>query len=272
MIFLKKELKRIPIVMIFFRIIHAFKYYSPTIIQILKWSTKSKEIGTFTYKLTENNIEYLIQNVSIITKLPYEKIKYYYKEIDGNETITSYVKNKIYHSEYKFIKDMRCDFGSRLAYYCIVRALKPNVVVENGVELGYTGLVLCTALLKNSNEGFPGIYYGLDIDSNAGLLINESPYSDISKMIIGESLTSLSDFKLPIDFYFSDGGRSASYELKEFEILQQKLSKQTIVVSNKLNFSNALSQLAKKMQKKHIYFREEPLDHWYPGSHIGIMF
>lgn len=82
----------------------------------------------------------------------------------------------------------------------------------------------------------------------------------------------MKEFNQPIDFYFSDGGRSEAYEKEEFELLEKKISAHGIIVSNKLQFSNSLSNLAKKMSKKHIYFKEEPLDHWYPGSQIGIMY
>lgn len=258
--------------MILYRIRNGLKYYSPKAAQVLRLSLKSRELGTFTYKLTSINQEFLLQNVSIITRLPYAQIKTFCDEITNNERLIDYAKKKIHNSQFRTIKDERCDFGSRIAYYCIVRALKLKTVVENGVELGYTGLILCEALLKNKEEGYPGDYYGFDIDPSAGLLINEPPYSETGRIITGESLDTLKAFSLPIDFYFSDGGRTPEYEKNEFNVLQEKIAKNSIVVSNKLGFSDALSQLSIKLNRNHIYFREEPLNHWYPGSHIGIMF
>lgn len=269
---IRKYLKRIPLVSIPYRIHYALKYYIPKIILIFKWSVNSKEIGTFTYKLTDNNVEYLLHNISIITNLPFTQIENYYKEIYNDDKLKSYVINKIKNSQYKSTKDERCDFGSRIAYYCIIRAIKPKIVVENGVELGYTGIVLCSALLKNKSEGISGIYYGFDIDPNAGLLIRDELYNEIAYVITGESLETLAAFKQPIDFYFSDGERSLSYENEEFKLLQHKMTEFGVVVSNKLQFSNATAQFAKLMNKKLIYFREDPLNHWYPGSQIGIVF
>lgn len=268
----KKYLKRFPLVTVPYKIYYALKYYVPKMILIFKWSIKSKELGTFTYKLTDNNIAYLLHNLCIITNLSYNQIENYYKELYNDDNLVKYVIDKITNSKYKSIKDARCDFGSRIAYYCIVRAMKPKIVVENGVEIGYTGIVLCTALLKNKAEGFSGTYYGFDKDSDAGLLISDNPYNEISQIILGESLETLSKFTEPIDFYFSDGGRSSAYENEEFKLLQQKINEFGIVVSNKLQFSNATTQFAKQLQKKHIYFREDPLNHWYPGAHIGIVF
>lgn len=272
MMSMKNYLKRLRVVSIPYRFHYALWYYIPKFILIFKWAISSKEIGTFTYKLTDKNIEYLLQNLSIVTNLPFDQIESYYKEIENDEELINNAINRIKSSQYKYVKDARCDFGSRIAYYCIIRAMKPKVVVENGVELGYNGLVLCAAILKNQNEGVYGKYYGFDIDPNAGFLVSERVYCDISHIIIGEALESLSSFKEPIDFYFSDGGRSPSYENLEFKLLSLKMNQSGIVVSNKLQFSNATSQLAKQMHKKHIYFREEPLRHWYPGAHIGIVF
>jgi predicted O-methyltransferase YrrM len=269
---IKEKLKRIQLVTIPYRVFYAFKFYIHSMLMIFKCSIKSKELSTFTYNLTANNIEYLLHEISIITNMSYNNIENYYNEIRNNDRLITFVINAIKDSNYKSIKDARCEFGSRIAYYCIIRALKPEVVVENGVELGYTGIVLCTALLKNKSEGNSGKYYGFDKDPNAGFLISQKPYDDIACLIYGESLTTLASFNQPIDFYFSDGGRSYYYEKEEFRLLKEKLCKDGIVVSNKLNFSNALSQLAKEMHKKLIYFREEPLDHWYPGSHIGFMY
>lgn len=268
----KKYLKRIPLFTIPFKLYHGFKYYSPKISSVIKWSLKSRELGTFTYALTDNNVEYLLQSVSIITALPYEKVAAYYNELNNDEELKSYVIDKTNQSEYRHIKDLRCDFGSRMAYYCIIRAIKPKSVVENGVELGYTAVVLCAALLKNREEGFPGKYYGFDFDPEAGLLIKDERFNGIAHIIEGESLNSLTVFEEPIDFYFSDGERSLEYESREFGLLKVKMSKPGILVSNKLHLSNAASRFATQTGKKLIYFREDPLDHWFPGSHIGIVF
>lgn len=268
----RKYMKRIPLFTIPFKIYHGFKYYSPKIFSVVKWSFKSRELGTFTYALTHNNVEYLLQSVSIITSLPYEKVAAYYDELNRDAELKSYVIGKTGQSEYRYIKDRRCDFGSRMAYYCIIRAMKPGIVVENGVELGYTAVVLCAALLKNLEEGYPGKYYGFDFDPEAGLLINDERFKDIAHIIEGESLNSLSVFEHPIDFYFSDGERSLDYETREFELLKIKMSKTGILVSNKLHLSNAASRFAIETGKKLIYFREDPLDHWFPGSHIGFVF
>ena len=62
-------------------------------------------------------------------------------------------------------------FGRRLGWYAIARATKPKVIVETGVERGHGSVLLCSAILHNAIEGFPGRYFGTDIDPSAGWLL-----------------------------------------------------------------------------------------------------
>ena len=270
---LKNRFKKIFILLFLYRLLYVLSTYClPKIILIFKWAFNSKELHSFTYNLTPFNAEYLLHNLSIITNLPYKQIKFYFEEISLNKDIGKYISEKIKNSEYKYLKDQRSELGNRFIHYCIIRAIKPKIIVENGVELGYTGTIVCEALLKNINEGFIGKYYGLDIDSNSGYLIKDIKYNNISKILIGDSLNILSTFEKNIDYYFSDGERTYNYEKAEFELLKSKVNKSGIIVSNKLQISDCTSSFAKEMNRKHIYFREDPFNHWYPGSHIGIVF
>ena len=56
--------------------------------------------------------------------------------------------------------DAIVSFGRRLAWYAIARVMKPTVIVETGVAHGIGACVLCTALLRNAEEGDPGRYAG----------------------------------------------------------------------------------------------------------------
>jgi len=222
--------------------------------------------------LNDNNYRYLIHNVAIITNLNYDTIDGYFQELNSNNKIQNYVIKKTENSQWKNIKDSRCDFGIRFYYYCLIRSLKPKIIVENGVEFGFTSLVMCEALLKNIEDGFVGEYTGIDIDHNSGYLIQEKPYSSVGTVLYHDLFQFLNNYDKTIDFYYSDGFRSYNYELEEFRLLKSKLSKNAIVISNKLEFSDALSGLSRALNKNLIYFREHPAEHWYPGSHVGVMY
>ena len=254
------------------RLVLALNYSWTIILKTIKWSLSSRETSTYTYLLSPNNTKYLIHSVSLVTKKSFLEIEGYFNEILFNEELKSYVISKVKASNVRYKKDLRFDLASRIGWYAIIRANKSKVVVENGVELGYTAVVLCEAILKNESEGYPGKYYGLDINSNAGYFIRHERYEAIANVVVGDALDSLSHFSEPIDFYFSDGCRTFDYEQKEFEELLKRTSSQAVIITNKLKFSDALADASLLYNKQFITFQEDPLNHWYPGSSIGIMF
>ena len=254
------------------RLFIALREYIKFISYAFKWSFSSRETSTYTYVLSPNNTKYLIHSIALVTKKSYLEIEGYVKEILSNMELKSYVIDKIKSSPVRYKKDLRFDLASRIGWYAIIRANKSKVVVENGVELGYTAVVLCEAILKNKSEGYSGCYYGLDINSEAGYFIKQDKYEMISNLFFGDALDTIGHFKEPIDFYFSDGYRTCDYERLEFEELLKKTSSHAVIITNKLKFSDALADISLLYNKQFITFQEEPLNHWYPGSSIGIMF
>ena len=241
--------------------------------RFFKGALSSRETSTLTYKLTPANENYLMFLVAAVTGKDITTISGYFDEIKKNTELRDFVINKIASSHYRNKKDLRCDFGSRIAWYAIIRANKSKVVVENGIEMGLTALALCSAIARNREEGFEGEYYGLDINPEAGYLLTGSSFTAFTKLIINDSINSLAQFeKKPVDFYFSDGLRTYDYEKKEFAVLMDKVGTQAVIVTNKANFSSALAEMATEKKKRFAYFQEQPLDHWYPGSGLGILF
>jgi len=254
------------------RLFIALRGYINPVFYAFKWSFKSRETSTFTYLLSVKNTKYLIHSVALVTKKPYLEIEGFFNEILSNEELKNYVIDKIKSSAVRYKKDLRFDLASRIGWYAIIRANKSRVVVENGVELGYTAVVLCEAILKNKSEGYDGMYYGLDINSEAGYFIKQDKYAKIANLLVGDALDSLAHLKESVDFYFSDGYRTCDYERKEFEALLKKTSSHAVIITNKLKFSDALADASLLYNKQFITFQEDPLNHWYPGSSIGISF
>jgi hypothetical protein len=253
------------------------RFYSSTRIPLkhfgdaVKWTFVSRETSTLTYPLRITNRKYLIHTASLVAGVSYAEIEKYFLEIESNQELTSSVIKGIELSGIRHKKDLRCDFGSRIAWYAIIRAMKSRVVVENGVEMGLTGVALCEALLRNQSEGYPGAYIGLDINPDAGCLVRSERYLGVATLQIRDALESIDQLSHPVDFYFSDGLRTAEYEKEEFERLSGKLADNAVVISNKLKFSDVLADCSLQWKKRFVTFQEEPLNHWYPGSLFGIV-
>ena len=271
---MKEKIKNIQWLMRFIRIFRAFKVYGffiPISKNIFKFGLYSKEISSFTYNLSSFNELYLIHAVAIATNKDSDEIEKYFNEIKNDSVLKKYIFEKISKSKLNSFKDIRCDFGSRVAWYAFVRAIKARVVVENGIEIGYTSILLCRAIQKNIEEGFEGVYYGFDINENAGYLVKDSFFNSIPSFHYGDAIDSILKFNKKIDFYFSDGARTPEYEYKEFNSLLNLLNERSIIASNKMTFSSELANFSQVNKRRFIYFKEEP-DHWYPGSGLGISF
>jgi hypothetical protein len=114
-------------------------------------------------------------------------------------------------------------------------------------------------------EGYFSKFYGIDINKKSGNLINLSNY-DFAQIYNEDTIDFLLKFQNNIDFYFSDGSRSSSYEELEFSVLSNLIHEKSLIVSNKGSFSIELSKFALKLNRNFITFQENVLNHWYQGS------
>jgi predicted O-methyltransferase YrrM len=256
-----------------YRLYKAFLVTNKYAKKVFGKAIRSKETSTFTYNLTPENETYLANLTAEIVKCDVKTIEQYFNELKENEALKKSVIRNVRKSAFKMKKDKRSDYGSKLSFYAIIRVLKPKIVVENGIEVGFTSIVLCEAIRKNREEGHGGRFIGLDINKEAGYLIKAEPqYGSFSEIWYNDAIESLKALNENIDFYFSDGLRTYQYEQQEFACIEGKLSKGAVVITNKATFSRALYELSLRLKRKFAFFKEQPLDHWYEGSGIGIMY
>lgn len=62
-----------------------------------------------------------------------------------------------------------------------MRATKPAVVVETGVDKGLGSCLLSAALTRNSEDEHPGYFYGTDINPKVGYLLQAEPLTSLAK-------------------------------------------------------------------------------------------
>jgi hypothetical protein len=126
------------------------------------------EIESFSFEL-ENEPE-VIATLAAALGHPYDELAAYAAETrrdpELNELLTRHVR-------WRFDVKRRLPLGNRLAWYVIVRATKPELVVETGIYLGLGSLVLLRALERNRQEGSPGELMSFDTLASAGSLVRE---------------------------------------------------------------------------------------------------
>jgi len=235
------------------------------------WLFTSKEHTNFTYDLTDLNKRYLAAFVSQVAGVDYVRASKYIAELDQDSSIRAHIRQATESSKERRFADADPEFGRRLGWYAIVRSAKPRVVVETGVDKGLGSCVLACALMRNSEEGHPGRYYGTDINPSAGYLFQE-PYADFGEILYGDSIDSLRDLDGPIDVFIHDSDHSADYEAREYSAVQDKLSESAVVISDNAHATGELLRFSRRTGRQFLFFKEQPDRHWYPGGGIGAAF
>ena len=269
---LKKIIKKIKILRRLYDAYVASKYFNIKYYQIFKWSINSNENTNYTYKLKEKNHLELIKIFEVIFKdSNFKQIKSYIEELEQDKDIRNHIRESISKSNSKNFADMKIEFSRRLGWYICVRLLKPKILVETGVDKGLGSVVLIRALMRNKEEGFPGYYYGTDIDPKAGYLLN-SHYKDYGQILYGDSIVSLNKLTSQVDLFINDSDHSSEYEYKEYLAIKNKLTKRAIILGDNSHSTDKLIKFSIENNRSFILFKEEPLNHWYPGAGIGISF
>ncbi len=259
------------ILLIPFRVKLALTYFVPQLRRLAWWTFASREFTNFTFDITTENCEYLAHMITLVTGVPYSAAMTYLREIREDEDVKRYVIERTQASSLRFSSDPRCEFGRRIGWYAFVRILKPNIVVETGVDKGLGAIVLCAALLRNATEGFAGRYLGTDKNPTAGFLLGQ-PYSSVGKILYGDSIESLKEIP-EIDLFINDSDHSADYERREYETILAKLpEKGGLILGDNAHCNDVLARFSAEHGRKFVFFHEQPKEHWYPGSGIGISF
>ncbi len=259
---------RIPLMPL--RFYKAARYYHKPLRNLLFWTAHSREVGNFTYPLTPKNARDLAHTISAVTGSDIAEVSRYLLEIQTDERLKQHIISGIKASSYRHVSEETGELGRRIGWYAFVRILKPRIVVETGVDKGHGAVTLCAAILKNAEEGFPGRYFGTDKDAGAGFLLTP-PYSEVGTILYGDSLKSLATIP-SIDLFINDSDHSDEYEAAEYVAILPKLSSPAIILGDNSHESEQLAQFSARHGRRFIFFREQPLNHWYPGAGIGISY
>ncbi|MDD4914420.1 MAG: class I SAM-dependent methyltransferase [Methylococcales bacterium] len=195
----------------------------------------------------------------------------YFAELEEDEALKNHIQKQVSQSKWAIMADKTARFGRRKGWYALVRIIKPGIVIETGVDKGLGACLITSALMKNTAEGYPGHYYGTDINPKAGYLLTDN-YKNYGEVLYGDSIESLKAFQKPIDIFINDSDHSADYEAEEYETIKDKLSPAAIILGDNSHGNDKLLNFSIKYQRHFLFFKEQPANHWCPGEGIGISF
>lgn len=256
---------------ILFRFKIAIGYYINPIKQIFLWLLRSNETTNFTYDISPINKQYLISFIPVITGKNFDKIEKYILDVENDVELKDHITNYTKKSAEQYMADLNPKYGRRIGWYATIRAKKPKIVIETGVDKGLGACIITAALIKNTEEGYSGRYYGTDINHKAGYLLKEK-YADFGEILYGDSIDSLKKFNEHIDVYINDSAHSSEYEWEENQIINNKLSEDAIILGDNSHTNTKLLQYSMDEGRKFLYFQEKPSKHWYHGGGIGASY
>jgi len=230
-----------------------------------RWLATSREHTNFTYDLTPRNREHLAWWISSITGSEVEQVRAFIGELDDDSDLESHIVQMTMRSDRKGLADRSVRFGRRLGWYALVRALQPDHIIETGTDKGLGSCVFAAALLRNGH----GRLTTMDLNPSAGYLI-AGRYAEVTDLVIGDSVESIRSAESPVDFFLHDSWHSAAHELAEFDAVASRLTPKASVLSDNAHATDALASWAERTGRNFSFFREEPREHWCPGSGIGV--
>lgn len=193
------------------------------------------------------------------------------QELENDADLRQHIQRILKKSNEGRFADLDVKYGRRLGWYAIVRAIKPQTIVETGVDKGLGSCVLAAALRRNEQAGHPGYYWGTDINPTAGYLLR-GEYARYGEILYGDSIESLKRMDTMIDVFINDSDHSSDYEAREYETVKHKLSDNAIVIGDNAHVTDELINFAGRTNREFLFFQEKPRNHWYPGAGIGVAF
>ena len=239
------------------------RYDAHVIGRSVDWLVRGRETTNFTYELNSLNRDQLCWFISAVTGAEIGQVRAWMRELEDDSDLANHLTRRLSSNPRRRICATEPHWARRSGWYAIVRAAQPDLVVETGTHLGLGSCVIAAALLRNGH----GRLTTIDIDPEAGYLIGE-PWASVIDRRTGNSTELLGSLK-DIDVFLHDSLHTYDYETRELTAVEPNLHADAIVLSDNAHESSALSDWAERSGRHYLFFKEQPIDHWWPGDGIG---
>jgi cephalosporin hydroxylase len=229
----------------------------------LSWLVHSRETTNYTYDLDSLNRDQLCWFVATVTGAGIGPVREWAAELEHDRALIEHLTSRLSSNPRRRICAQEPHWARRAGWYAMVRAAQPDLVVETGTHLGLGSCVIAAALIRNGH----GRLTTIDIDPAAGHLIGE-PYASVIDRRTGSSVEALAGTR-GVDIFLHDSLHTYEYESSELKAVEPNLAPGAIVLSDNAHDSAALPDWAERTGRHYLFFKESPLDHWWPGDGIG---
>lgn len=235
----------------------------------VRWLFNSREHHNYTYNLTERSREHLAWFLALTTPATVTDVRRWFDELEGDHALRAMLEHGLATSSRHGLADRTVRYGRRIGWYACVRAIKPKHVVESGIDKGLGSCLIAAALRRNAAEGCPGRLSALDINPDAGYLI-QGGYREVVDIVLGNSLDTIPTLSRPVDLFIHDSWHSEEHEAAEFALVESKLTESALLLTDNAAESDVLLRHSEKTGRRFLCFQEVPDQHWHPGDGTGI--
>ena len=238
---------------------------------MIRWTFQSSEHYNHTYELTKLNSSYLDSFIAVVSGRDLEAIRKFSRELVDDQSFRNSLRHCALTSPHRFNSDVEPRYGRRIGWYSLIRATRPKIVIETGVDRGLGTAVIAAALKRNADEGFPGSGVCNGYCRQCGHLVPEE-FRSYCQIMIGDSVSALQKFSEPVDIFIHDSDHSPDYEWAEFMAIKHRLHPGSIVLSDNSQQTSKLLEFAGVIKRSFLFFQDVPQDHWWQGDGIGAAF
>jgi predicted O-methyltransferase YrrM len=224
---------------------------------------RDRETTNFTYDLDSLNRDQLGWFVSAVTGAEIRQVRGWMRELEEDKQLADELTRRLSSNPRRRICAKEPHWARRLGWYSLVRGAQPDNVVETGTHLGLGSCAIAAALLRNGH----GRLTTIDVDPDAGYLIGE-PWASVIDRRTGDSVSLLAELR-DVNMFLHDSLHTYDHETRELAAIEPNLRADAIVLSDNAHESSALSDWAERTSRHYLFFKEQPLDHWWPGDGIG---
>jgi predicted O-methyltransferase YrrM len=228
------------------------------------WARKNTEFSNYYYDITDLNRKNIAGSIALIFGVPIAEVLGYVTEIEENQTLKNAISR--FKKDNPNYSDSKIYPARRIAWYCVIRITKPELVVETGIHNGLGATVILLGLQKNGL----GKYMGVDINPDAGRLIPKELLL-LASLEVSNSIDFLNSLKnSSIDLLITDSDHRYDFEISELESSKNSLKSEAIIISDNSHDSSALFDYSMQKGRRFAFLQENTKNHWYAGAGIGI--
>lgn len=242
----------------------------PRLGQVLGWSVRSREIANFTYDTTRDSKLILCGVVAGIVGRPTAEIRGYLDELEADRDLAAYVETAGAAPENRWQIDPGFRPGRRLAYYLMARGLKPNRIVEAGVDKGLGAVLLSRALALNAADGQPGEYLGIEYDRAKPIALYDGYPGKLGHIVRDDSLAVIRTLTPGIGLFIHDTIADHDHMKAQLEAVAPLMHPHGVLASTWT--TPAVLDHVTRHGLGLLTHQEEPIDHWFPGDRMAFVY